>query len=468
VKLSRRAVLGLAASPIVAILAAALGRRWWFDREPPAPPVTDGSGRLLWRNWSGTENAYPTSRVAPASEDELVHVLASGLAPLRAVGAGHSFTALVPTSGTLISLDGMSGVLEHDPSALRATVHAGTRLGDLGPALAGIGQEMPSLPDINKQSLAGALSTGTHGTGFSYPALHAAVRSFRIATVRGELLDCSLTQNPDVYAAARVGLGAFGVLTRVELQNEALQRVKKRVWLQELEQTMADWPQLLAHHQRVEFFALPFTGMAAVVSTDPSTEPVKPRGPDRDTETLMSLKSLRDYAGYAPAVRRAVARALMRGLEPEEAVDESWKLLSNERPVRFIEMEYHLPRDAQMAALAEVLAAIESQQHEVFFPIEVRSIAADDAWLSPFHRRDSGSLAVHAYYKDEYQFFFTLVEPILRRHGGRPHWGKLHSLGARDLAGLYPRFRDAMEVRRSLDPDGRLLNPFLRRILTDG
>ena len=182
---------------------------------------------------------------------------------------------------------------------------------------------------------------------------------------------------------------------------------------------------------------------------------------------LLDLKWLRDWAGFSNWLRRRLAQSAMSSLKPEESVEEAWKLLSNERDIRFNEMEFHLPREEQITALREVLAAIEARRPDVFFPIEVRSIAPDDAWLSPFHDRESGSLAVHAYYKDDYKFLFELIEPILRRHGGRPHWGKLHSLTARELSALYPRWKDAMDVRQTLDPAGRLLNPYLRRLLHD-
>jgi FAD/FMN-containing dehydrogenase len=205
-----------------------------------------------------------------------------------------------------------------------------------------------------------------------------------------------------------------------------------------------------------------------VIATDQTSAPLKPRGPDQDTETLLSLKRLRDLLGPVPWLRRRITHALMADLPAEESVDDSWKLLSNERPVRFNEMEFHLPRDSQMAALREVMDVIERDHGDVFFPIEVRTIAPDDAWLSPFYGRESGSLAVHAYYKDDYRRLFAAVEPILRRHGGRPHWGKLHTLRARDLAPLYPQWKDAMDVRRTLDPDGRFLNAHLRELFIDG
>jgi FAD/FMN-containing dehydrogenase len=203
------------------------------------------------------------------------------------------------------------------------------------------------------------------------------------------------------------------------------------------------------------------------ITNDVTDLPVRPRGPDVDTETLMALKQLRDWFEFTPSLRRRIAAAELAKIPPEEVVDEGWKLLSNERPVRFNEIEYHLPIDAQIPALREVLNAIETHRKDVFFPIEVRVIAPDDAWLSPFHQRESGSIAVHAYYREDYDFFFSMVEPIFRRHDGRPHWGKLHSLKARDLAELYPRWADAAEVRRALDPQGRMLNDYLQGIFLD-
>jgi FAD-linked oxidoreductase len=466
---SRRTAIGLGVGAAGALLAGgAVVRQRRLDREPPSPPVTDAEGRVLWRNWSGIASSYPAARAAPESEAALAELVRGTQAPIRPVGAGHSFTALVPTPGTLLSLDGLHGLVAHDPATHQATVWAGTRLGDLGPALVAVGQEMLSLPDINKQSVGGAIGTATHGTGTSYQAIHATVKNFRLVTAGGDILECSPERNPEVFAAARVGIGAFGIITQVTLQNRALTRVHKRVYVQSLEQTATEWPTLSKAHDKVEFFAFPFSGLAAVIATDPTDAALRPRGPDQDTETLLSLKRLRDFLGPLPAVRRWISHALMSGLPPEESVDDSWKLLSNERPVRFNEMEFHLPRDTQMAALRDVMQVIERGHNEVFFPLEVRSIAPDDAWLSPFYGRDSGSLAIHAYYKDDYQRLFAEVEPILRRHGGRPHWGKLHSLKARDLAPLYPRWREAMQVRRTLDPDGRFLNQYLRELLLDG
>ena len=464
---TRRALL-IGGGGLVAGAAGLAGRRIWLDREPAALPAVDGSGRLLWQNWAATEHSYPATRLAPKSADEAAHLLRSARGPVRMVGASHSFTGLVTTDATLVSLDGMTGVLGHDAATCQASVLAGTRLYDLGPALAAIGQEMPNLPDINKQSLAGGTQTGTHGTGRAFKAVHGGIVAFDIATPRGDVLECSATSNPDVFNAARVGLGAFGVMTRYTLQNHPLQRVKKVTGLRHREELMEGWDDLVRRHRNVEFYVIPFSHYGQLITHDETDEPVRPRGPDTDTDGQMKLKMARDVFEFATPLRFWTLDRVIADMPDQIAIDEGWKLLSNERSVRNREIEYHVPRENQIAALREVVAAIERTRSDVFIPVEVRSIAPDDAWLSPFYGRESGSIAVHTYYKDDYAFFTTLIEPILRRYGGRPHWGKLNSLKYDDFAALYPRWKDALAVREALDPEGKLLNPTLAKVLRRG
>jgi FAD-linked oxidoreductase len=426
----------------------------------------DAKGDLVWRNWSGIRHSYPQARVAPASEDQLSHVLKTSPAPIRPVGAGHSFMALVPTDGTLLSLDAMSGVTHVDSEI--ATVWAGTRLGALGPALAAQGRAMANLPDINKQSLGGALGTATHGTGKHLPAIHANVTALRLATVDGNIVECDAQKNAELFDAARVSLGSLGIITQVKLRTGPSRRLHRRVWLEPFETSLAKAEERWNQHRNFEFYAVPFTGLAANIAHDETDEPARPRGPETDSEFLEALKTLRNLFDFSNAARRAAAQIVLWSAErnPEEAVDEGWKLLSTERPVRFNEMEFHVPAETQLTALREVVAAIEANRPDVFFPIELRRIAPDNAWLSPFQGGPRGSIAVHCYYKDEYEFLFALIEPILRRHGGRPHWGKLNSLTGADFAALYPRWKDFLALRRSLDPQGRLLNDYLKGIFS--
>lgn len=427
--------------------------------EPPAPASMDANGRMLWRNWSGIQHAYPAARSAPRSEAEVAAALKTAQAPVRVVGAGHSFTGLVPTSGTLMSLDALSGVERWEGD--EAVVWAGTRLGALGPALAEKGRAMPNLPDINKQSLGGAMGTGTHGTGATLKAIHGDATALRLATVSGEIIDCDAQTNADIFRAAKVSLGALGVITQVRLATSPNRRLHRRVWVEPFEETLAQAEARWARHRNFEFYAVPFTGLAASITHDETDAPARTREAGGDDAFLDVLKQLRNLLGFSTPLRKAAARTLLGSAKPEETVDEGWKLLSTERPVRFNEMEFHLPVDAQLPALKEVVAAIEAHRPDVFFPIEARRVAADDAWLSPFEGGPRGSIAVHAYYKDDFAFLYTLIQPILLRHGGRPHWGKLHTMRDQQLSSLYPKWNLFLEVRRRLDPEGRLLNPYL-------
>jgi FAD-linked oxidoreductase len=428
--------------------------------EPPAPPSTNTKGDVVWRNWSGIQHAYPQSRLAPANAAEVAQALKTAVAPVRVVGAGHSFTALAVTPGTMMSLDRMAGITEWQGD--EAVVQAGIRLGALGPELAAKGRAMANLPDINKQSLGGALGTGTHGTGKALTAIHGDVTALTLATADGRLIDCDANTRPDIFNAARVSLGALGVITSVRLRTTPNRRLHRHVWVEPLEQALAEAEGRWTKHRNYEFYAIPFTDMAACISHDETDLPARVRGVEQDDGILEVLRGLRNLLGFSTPLRKAAAKAMLSGAKPEEAVDEGWKLLSTDRPVRFNEMEFHLPAENQLEALKEVVDTIERERPDIFFPIEARRIAPDDAWLSPFQGRASGSIAVHCYYKDEFAFLYQLIQPILLRHGGRPHWGKLHNLQGQELEALYPNWNDFKAVRQELDPEGRLLNLYLK------
>lgn len=459
---TRRKALAITGAAVGGVAIAGTGAAVLANRdkpEPPSPAAVDGQGRMLWRNWSGIQNAYPAARLAPKDEGELAAGLKAAVGPIRAVGSGHSFTALAVTSGTLVSLDAMAGVTGWDGDV--ANVRAGTRLGALGPALAARGRAMANLPDINKQSLAGAMATATHGTGQGLKALHGDVVGLTLVTAEGETIECDAVRRPEVFQAAKVSLGALGIVTQVRLATGANRRVRRRVWLEPFEETLGKAEERWRTHRNYEFYAVPFTGLAANITHDETDDPVQAPPPSQDDAFLDALKMLRNTFGWSRGLRKSAAGLLLGGAEEETAVDEGWKLLSTERPVRFNEIEYHLPPETQLEALKAVMAVIEKERPDVFFPIEVRRTAADEAWLSPFQGGARGSVAIHAWYKDEYAFFFDLIEPIFQRAGGRPHWGKLHSLKGQRLSGLYPNWKDFLEVRRELDPKGRMLNPYL-------
>ena len=444
-----------------ALVAAALGTPM-LGRSLTALAVdSNGTRRIPWRNWSGSQQCFPEARVAPASVADLQQLLRETRSIVRPVGAGHSFTPLVPTDGTIVSLSRLSGVVSHDAQRLQATVRAGSRLGELGQPLEDIGQAMINMPDIDEQSLAGCLATATHGTGATIGCMSTFVTALQMVDARGDIIDCSADNNPELFAAARVSLGSLGIITEVTLQNVAPYRlVRQTVW-RELDEILAIADDLADKHRNFEFYYIPFSGMGFTDAHDLTQEGVSSTDRIDGNDAVGDLKLARDWLDWSPRVRELVLGSYMKTLTDERVVESSWKNYASERNVRFNEMEYHLPRENGLQALREIRDALEAQHHEVFFPIEVRFIKGDDLWLSPFYQRDTCSIAVHRTFDEDFQPYFATIEPIMRRHGGRPHWGKLNTLGAQDFRQLYPRWDDFVALRREYDPEGRFLNPYL-------
>lgn len=459
-QLSRRHLLqfATAASAIAATgtIPAIVSRAFAEETKPKALP---------WQNWSGNQSAHPLSRLAPANEGELIDILKSAKTPVRAVGAGHSFSPLVPTQGTMLTLDRMAGVSNLDMTTHQADVAAGTRLGRMSEELAAGGLSIENLPDINKQSLAGALATATHGAGAKLGAMPTFVKSLRLVTAAGNVIDCSQSRNAEIFQAARVSLGTLGIVTQARMQAAPLFKLKRRTWVQPVEEMLERLPELEKAHRNFEFYYIPYSGLALGITNDLTDEAETPAPENVDDDGLMQLKMLEDWLGWAPSMRRWAIQKAMADYPVEERVDYAHKTLSAERGVRFNEMEYHLPRENGPDALREIIKTIEDNQIKVFFPIEFRTIAPDDIWLSPFYKRQTISIAVHQFHEWDYHDYFAAMEPIFGKHHGRPHWGKLNTLKGADFARLYPKWDDFMAVRAALDPAGKFLTPQMKAML---
>jgi FAD-linked oxidoreductase len=430
-------------------------------------PAVGAARRLPWRNWSGSQQCLPAARVAPASVAELQELVRSGDGVIRAVGAGHSFTALVPTDGTIVSLSRLSGLLSHDPATLQATLWAGSRLGDIGAPLEEAGQALVNMPDIDEQTLAGCLATATHGTGTGIGCMSTFIEGLQLVDARGRVVDCDRQHNSQLFDAARVSLGSLGIITQVRLQNIAPYRLRRVTVWREFDEMLAVAETEADKHRNFEFYYVPFSGMGFTDTHDITTEPVSSTDKLDGNEGARDLQLARDWLESSPRLRKLVLGTYMKTLADEVTVENSWKNYASERNVRFNEMEYHLPREYGLQALREVRTALETQHPEVFFPIEVRFVKGDDIWLSPFYQRDCCSIAVHRYFDEDYTPYFRTIEPIFRKYHGRPHWGKLNSLQQRDFRSLYPRWDDFVELRREMDPRGRFLNPYLKSLFAD-
>lgn len=451
--LRRRSVLS-------ALVAAAIGSRSGSMLTFAAGDVAK-KRRIPWRNWSGSQECLPTARVAPGSVAELQELIAGASGVVRPVGAGHSFTPLVPTDGTIVSLSRLSGLIGHDPDTLQATLWAGSRLGDIGQPLEDAGQALVNMPDIDEQTLAGSFATATHGTGATIGCMSTFIEGLQLVDARGEVVDCDANTNADLFEAARVSLGTLGVATQVRLQNVAPYRLRRETVWRSFDEILDIADGMADQHRNFEFYYIPFSGMGFTDVHDLTDEAVGSTEKIDTNDSVEDLKMVRDWLDWSPRLRELILSGVVNSLSDEVTVEGSWKNYASERNVRFNEMEYHLPRESGLPALREIRAALEAQHHQVFFPIEVRYVQADDIWLSPFYQRDTCSIAVHRYFEEDYTPYFKTIEPILRKYHGRPHWGKLNTLERSDFRKLYPRWDDFVTVRKEFDPRGRFLNPYL-------
>ncbi len=438
----------------------------------PAGALAARRKRILpWRNWSGAQSCIPAQRAAPADEAELADLIRNAPGEVRPVGSGHSFSALVPTDDTLVTLARMSGMIGHDPEALQAEFWAGTPMSQMGEPLKAIGQALPNMADIDYQTLAGALATSTHGTGVNFPSYSSGVVGLRLVTADGEILDCDAQQNPEIFQAAKVSLGALGIMTRVRMQNRPAFRLKERMWVAKTEELLEDIERLKAENQHWEMQVITNSDYAASITLNETQEPRTAgieEGPEGGNEYVYWIQKADKYGSDIPAARRALLNLVAKTASFEERVGESYEIFANVRDVRFNEMEYSVPAEAGPACLREILKTIDSRQLPTWFPIEYRYVQGDDIPLSMFEGRDSCAISIHQHYSMSYHEYFAAIEKIFWKYEGRPHWGKLHSLHADQLEGLYPRWREFTEVREALDPRGRFLNAHLRSVFGVG
>ncbi|MFF8035046.1 D-arabinono-1,4-lactone oxidase [Streptomyces sp. NPDC016626] len=426
-----------------------------------------------WRNWGGTASARPAREVAPASVDELaaaVRRAAEEGLPVKAVGTGHSFTAIAATDGVLIRPHLLTGIRHIDRTAGTVTVGAGTPLRRLNVALAREGLSLTNMGDIMEQTVSGATGTGTHGTGRDSASLAAQIRGLELVTADGSVLTCSEGENPDVFAAARVGLGALGVVTAITFAVEPVFLLTAREEPMPFDRVCAEFDQLHAENEHFEFYWFPHTGNTHTKRNNRSAGPERPvprlRGWLEDEFLSNGVFQVANWVGRAvPATVPAIARISSKALSGRTYTDLPYKVFTSPRRVRFVEMEYAVPREALVETLRELKAMVDRSPLRVSFPVEVRTAPADDITLSTASGRDSAYIAVHMFKGTPYQGYFTAAERIFTAHEGRPHWGKIHTRDADHLARVYPRFGEFTALRNRLDPERRFRNDYLRRVL---
>ncbi|MEV5878882.1 D-arabinono-1,4-lactone oxidase [Streptomyces sp. NPDC052101] len=426
-----------------------------------------------WRNWGGNVSARPARQVAPASVEELAEAVrraAEDGLKVKAVGTGHSFTSIAATDGVLIRPQLLTGIRRIDRESMTVTVEAGTPLKRLNAALAREGLSLANMGDIMEQTVSGATSTGTHGTGRESGSIAAQIKGLELVTADGSVLTCSEKENPEVFAAARIGLGALGIVTAITFAVEPLFLLNAREEPMPFDRVLAEFDQLWAENEHFEFYWFPHTGNTNTKRNNRSAGPEQPVGQlagwFEDEFLSNGVFQVAQWVGRAaPAAVPAIARISSKALSARTYTDIPYKVFTSPRRVRFVEMEYAVPRAALTQTLRELKAMVERSGLRVSFPVEVRTAPADDITLSTASGRDSAYIAVHMFRGTPYQAYFTAAERIFTAHEGRPHWGKVHTWDAEYFARVYPRFGEFTALRDRLDPERLFQNDYLRRVL---
>lgn len=437
----------------------------------------EATTRRLFRNWSGHVHAYPHTFLRPTSVGELGEILTSAANAgqrVRAVGAGHSFNPVAAGDEVMINLDHLSGIITVDEPSQRVRFHAGTRLRDIPALLAPFGLALANQGDVNPQALAGAISTSTHGTGLGFTGFAGTVTGLSLMGPDGTVSHLSATGEPETFDLARVSLGVLGIVTEIELQCvSAFELIAEEV-VTDVDELLADLEARMRAADHFEFYWFPHTD-TALTKTNTRVGPGE-IGPghlaeagvrnrilnliDKEVVENGALRLAVELGSAVPSLVPRINRIAQAAVSDRTYRAPGHDVFVTPRRVRFNEMEYAVPLAAGAEVVREIRAAIELRGWKISFPIEVRSAAADDVPFSTACERDTMYIAVHRFVKDEFAEYFRVVEQICRRHGGRPHWGKIHGLGADELRELYPRFEDFCALREKLDPQAMFGNRF--------
>ena len=420
-----------------------------------------------WRNWAGNQVAHPQSIESPQNVGELAEIVAQASArgqKIKAVGSGHSFTSAAATDGRMLRLENLRGISHVDREKNQVTVGAGTRLSELNTLLHAEGLALANMGDIAYQTVAGAISTSTHGTGKALTGLAGQVVAMTMVNGNGEIVECSATSHSDVFEAGRVSVGALGVVSQYTLQVVPSFRLRALEQPMRLDDVLENAHDLSATNDHFEFFWIPHTKWALTKRnnrTDDELQPL-PRVRGWVEKTFMenyAFGAVCRVGRARPSLIPRLATALPSS-GSREYVDQSFKIFASPRIVRFYEMEHALPVEAVVPALKEIRAMVDRKGYLLNFPVEVRFTKGDDVALSTAYGRDSAYIAVHVYKGMECEPFFRDVEDILRGYDARPHWGKMHYRDAAELSTLYPKWNDFIALRDRLDPGRTFANAY--------
>ncbi len=425
-----------------------------------------------WHNWAKTASASPVDIIEATDPQQIAEVVARAATAgrtIRMIGSGHSFTTTAVANDIMLTPGTLNKVRSIDVEAGRITVDAGINLTTLCEELDANGLALTNMGDVRVQTLAGALQTGTHGSGRTSGTFAEMVTWLEIVLADGSIVTVNEMSDPELFNSARVGLGAFGIVTAVTLAVEPAFRLHAHEFPATIDEVNASFDAWTASHDHVEFYWLPHTDRCLVKHNDRTYDDAQPPGKFANwwEEEFLANKvfgAMCRFGRAAPAYIPILNKTAGRVISERDYVNDSWLVFTSPRDVKFKEMEYSLPRASLLPALARVRKLIEDRHWRISFPIEVRSVPADTAWLSPATQRDTGYLAFRAFDRTD-DDWFVAVEEVLREYNGRPHWGKMHTRSHDDLAPVYPRWSDVLRVRDRVDPNRVFANDYTRTVL---
>jgi FAD-linked oxidoreductase len=425
-----------------------------------------------WRNWAGNQQASARRATAPASTGEVaaaVRQAAEEGLTVRMTGTGHSFTGAALCDGVRLDPHRLTAVRSIDTASGLVTVEAGLPLRRLNEILDDHGLALANMGDIQEQTVAGATQTATHGTGRDAAGLVSQIAALELVLADGSVVTCSRTERPDLFDAARAGLGALGVVTAITWQTVPAFLLRAQEQPMRWDEVLGGLEEMAAGNEHFEFYWFPHTEGCLTKRNNRVEGPAQPLPRfkawlDDDFLSNTVFGALNQVTHRFPAAVKTINGVSARALGARTFTDISYKVFTSSRTVRFKEQEYSLPREQLIPALRELRALFRRRDWRISFPIEIRLLPAEDAWLSMAYGRESAFIAVHVFHKDRHEDYFRGVEDLLTGFGGRPHWGKLHTRDASYLETVYPRFGDFLALRDELDPDRRFANAYTAQV----
>ncbi|HEX2316645.1 MAG TPA: D-arabinono-1,4-lactone oxidase [Thermomonospora sp.] len=435
-------------------------------------PVRTPAAARSWRNWAGNQRAVPRRALLPRSTSEVADAVrgaAEDGLTVRMTGTGHSFTPAAVTDGVLLRPGGLTAVRSVDTGTGLVTVEAGLPLHTLNRVLDEHGLALANMGDIQEQTVAGALQTGTHGTGRDAAGLASQVAALELVLADGTVTTCSRRERPELFDAARVGLGALGVVTAVTWRTVPKFVLAAREEPMRWDEVLGRLDELAEANEHFEFYWFPHTEGCLTKRNNRTDRPAEPLPGLRhwlDDEFLSNtlFGGLQRITHRFPGAVGTVNAVSAKALGARSYSDTSYKVFTSPRRVRFKEQEYAIPREELVPALRELRSLFERRDWRISFPIEVRLLPPEDAWLSMAYNRPTAFIAVHVYHRDRHEEYFRGVEDLLTDVGGRPHWGKLHTRDAAYLEKVYPKFGDFLALRDELDPERRFANRYTEQV----